>query len=182
MFSRLSIKEQAVELASHYDLISFLALMQHCELDLLPIKWQPALESLGFGGTAEVNQALIHAHMSYAFKRIRVSGRGTADEIRKWATEVLILCHPKLRSHPKIARLEACCLEILKDDRLSPVLVFEKAQLGDLEHFIALDTSRSIQFEEWVNLCLDIGSALETMHSCSQCYVEIFVFVRTHLL
>jgi hypothetical protein len=166
MFSRLSIEEQAVEIAEHQDTISFLALMQHCELDLLPIKWQPALESLGAGGTAVVDQSLIHIQLSYAFKRI-LSFKASTGDIRQWATEVLVLCHPSIRGHPNIVQLEACSLEVLENGKIAPVLIFEKAHLSDLEHFIALEAAKVVPFESWLDLCIEIGSALQVMHSYS---------------
>lgn len=166
LFSHLSIEEQAVKVAHHHDLISFLALLQHGGVDLLPIKWQPALNHLGFGGTAQVNQGLINAQLNYAFKRIKVPGR-LKDEIEKWAAEVLLLSHPQIRHHPNIARLEGCCLEVLTSGKVAPVLISEKAALGDLENFMASYSAEEIPLEIWFDICLDIGSALKTIHNFS---------------
>src|SRR5271169_1466246 len=52
-----------------YDLISFLATVQWREIDCLPITWQPALDSIGRGATAEIRQSLVNIQMSFAFKR-----------------------------------------------------------------------------------------------------------------
>jgi hypothetical protein len=162
MFSDLSMEPQASEDVAIYDIVSFLALAQQCGLDLLPIKWQPALGVLGKGGTAAVNQSLINVQMSYAFKRV-LPLRAVKSGFREWASELLILCHSWMRTNYHIARLEAFCLEVLKDGRVSPVLIFEKAELGDLEHFVTLEEANAISFDGWLKLCLGLGGTLHNM-------------------
>ena len=169
-FTRLSDEAQAAESGHIYNLITFLAMMQNCQVSLLALKWQPGLGSLGTGGTARVNQAAIHAQMSYAFKRVRTSGAAITEDVGKWVNELFILSQPAIRDHTNIIRLEGCCLEILDDGKLCPVLVFEKAPLGDLEHFISSGAAESMSFEDLVNICLEIGSALEMVHNCGRLF------------
>jgi Protein tyrosine and serine/threonine kinase len=150
----------------HHDLISFLALMQHCGVDFLPIKWQPALEDLGRGGSADVSQALINSEMSFAFKRVFFAGRSTDESFRRLTTEVLVLRNRLVQGHPNIIRLEAYCCEILTGyERLSPVLIFEKAHLGDLQCFVLSEKATEIPFDVKVGLCSDIAEALHVLHS-----------------
>lgn len=165
-FTHLSDEARAAELGHIYNLITFLAMMQNCQVSLLALKWQPGLGSLGTGGTARVNQAAIHAQMSYAFKRVRTSGAAITEDVGKWVNELFILSQPAIRDHTNIICLEGCCLEMLDDGKLCPVLVFEKAPLGDLEHFISSGAAESMSFEDLVDICLEIGFALETVHSC----------------
>ncbi|KAF8241197.1 hypothetical protein K440DRAFT_34230 [Wilcoxina mikolae CBS 423.85] len=39
------------------DLIAFLSIVQKCNVDYLPITWQPAFSPLGGGGSAKINQS-----------------------------------------------------------------------------------------------------------------------------
>ena len=48
----------------HCDFLSFLGIAQMLRIDFLPITWQPALETVGHGGTAEIRQALVNLQMS----------------------------------------------------------------------------------------------------------------------
>jgi hypothetical protein len=54
---------------SHFDLISFLSAVQSSAVDLLPLTWRQAEESLGRGGTAFISQSLVDRDTSFAFKR-----------------------------------------------------------------------------------------------------------------
>lgn len=47
-----------------------------------------------------------------------------------------------------------------------PVLILERAQLGDLKSFMNSEQGRRMDFEERLSLCTDVGSALITMHQC----------------
>lgn len=177
-FTHLSEEARKAEAGHVYNLISFLAVIQIPPIPLLNIKWQPGLESLGTGGTAKLNQAALHAQMSYAFKRVRIAGAAITDDLGKWANEVFILGQPQIHSHANIARLEGCCLEILDDGKLRPVLVFETAPLGDLEKFISSGAADSMGFEDLVNTCLEIGFALEMVHQASRLSISFWAQIE----
>ena len=147
--------------AHQHDLIGFLGLMRYFDVPLLPITWQPALGALGKGGTANVSQALVHASLSYAFKRMRAQ-----TSFDKWIAEVRALS--PLKSHPNIATLQACCLETLEDGRLSPVLIFEKAEFGDLETFADSEVAAKMTIQDEIHLCLEIGLGLRHIHRSGQ--------------
>src|SRR5437763_15919274 len=74
----------------HSDLITFLSTLQERDIDILPITWQPTLEDLGRGGTGVVNQSLLTAKASFAFKRIGSSAKGLSVEDRADAYRALI--------------------------------------------------------------------------------------------
>ena len=149
----------------HHDLISFLGLMQKAGVDLLPIKWQPALKTLGMGGSAHISQALVNATTSFAFKRLFFDGQNTETCFERLRKEALILRHVYLSDHIHLIRLEAYCCEILKEpERISPVLIFEKFPLGNLQAFLLSEESRNVTFRERLGFCADIADALAALH------------------
>ena len=165
--SALCSKEaiQYAVLTGHHDLISFLGLMQKTGVALLPMKWQPALEKLGVGGSAYISQALVNARTSFAFKRLFSHGLDTKACFERLGKEALILRHVSLINHVHLIRLEAYCCEILKEpERISPVLIFEKFPLGDLQAFLLSEEGRNITFSERLGFCADIADALAALH------------------
>ena len=160
--------KKPVELAgpsSHYDLISFLGLMQQLGVDLLPIKWQPALENLGIGGSANISQAILNASTSFAFKRLLIGGVDVETCFKRLAKEAFILRQIPLAHHKHLIRLEAYCCEILKKpERILPVLIFEKFPLGNLQDFLLSAEPSNITFSERLSFCADIADALSALH------------------
>ena len=110
--------------------------MQKSGVDYLPIKWQPALEELGKGGSAGVSQALINIGTSFAFKRLFFHGLNEEKCYERLGKEALILRHVHIINHQSFIRLEAYCCEILKEpERISPVLTFEKFPWATYKNF-----------------------------------------------
>jgi hypothetical protein len=164
-YGSLSTETEHSLVAHQDDLIGFLGLMNHFGVPLLPITWQPGLAALGRGGTAEVKQAPVHAGMSFAFKRMR-----TEKSFERWVIEVMALT--RLRGQPNVSNVEACCLEILDDGKLSPVLVFQMAELGDLEKYMRSAPAKDMELQESLHLCLDVGSGLKAIHEASMSFAE----------
>jgi hypothetical protein len=157
----------------HNDLISFLAVAQYYELDFVSITWQIGLGQIGKGGSSEIRQSSLDPEVSLAFKcTARLDRRllSKYDEQRAFnalVSEISILGHPLIRHHQNIVNLEGICWELpLASQKVWPVLVLEKSQLGDLQSFICSEQGRKISFEERLGLCTDVGSALKTMHQC----------------
>jgi Protein tyrosine and serine/threonine kinase len=178
IFSQSATPAKAAAPDLHYDFISFLGVAQRLRIDFLPITWQPALDKVGEGGTADIRQALINLQMSFAFKRLKWPRQVGSDESRSFLaliSEVSILGHPSIRNHPNIIKLDGICWDISPDDeKVWPVLVFEKAQNGDLDRFMNSDTGKSLCLEERLKLCSDIATAVKDMHS----YRELFGSLR----
>lgn len=151
--------------AHQNDLIGFLGLMGQLGVPLLPLTWETGLTRLGHGGTAKVNQALVHANLSYAFKRMR-----QGQSFARWSNEVMALV--RLIEHPNISGIHAFCLEVLADGKLSPVLVFQKAELGDLENYMRSESAKMMTFQDILLLCLDIGFGLKAVHEASMLYLK----------
>ena len=137
--------------------------------------WQPAIDVLGAGGTAEIRQALVNLQVSFAFKRVTPSTYENFKEIeilsKLVVNEMSIHAHPKLRCHPNIQRLEGLCWDSTMEKSSShilPVLVMEKTRHGDLSAFADSAHSKSLSPEERLRICVDVAFALADMHSCGQ--------------
>ena len=67
MFSRYSASTSRTNGNVQNDLIAFLSIVQKCDVDYLPITWQPALSALGVGGSATISQSAFIAGKPLAF-------------------------------------------------------------------------------------------------------------------
>lgn len=150
---------------SECDLITFLAVAQKMQVDILPITWQSAWNIVGRGATSTIYEALINSQTSFAFKCIsdRKQKLSKTNSFQTLINEVTVLS--QLREHPNIVELQGICWGITADDEVWPVLVFEKAQFGDLYNFLKLPVGRGLSIPERLSLCVDIGTAIIDMHS-----------------
>ncbi|KAH7357598.1 hypothetical protein BKA66DRAFT_552783 [Pyrenochaeta sp. MPI-SDFR-AT-0127] len=154
-----------------YDLVTFLGVIQKLQIDILSITWQAARQPIGAGATGRINEALINLHTSFAFKCVSDRQREETAEgriIRALISEVMVLGDPLIQRHPNIVALQGVCWDVTTDehgeDRVWPVLVFEKSQYGDLYHFTTLPVGRELSFAERLKLCVEVGIAISDMH------------------
>lgn len=150
---------------SDYGFVDTIALAQRLGLSFLPIPWQAALGQLGSGGQADIYQATINIQTSFAFKSYETTLGIHRCNFQGLINEMVMLTHPLIKSHPHIVKLEGVCWDIQDDQNVSPVLVFEKAHMGDLDHFITSGLWPDIPFAERLSICADIGIAVRDMHS-----------------
>jgi hypothetical protein len=156
----------SVKPRSHYNFVSFLGIAQRQQIDFLPITWQPALDKVGEGGTAEIREALINLQTSYAFKRFKPSDQDEGKVFRELISEISVLGHESIRSHPNITRLEGISWDIPRGGKnVWPVLVFEKTKCGDLEKFAHSQAGKIMGLEDRLKLCVDVGTAVNDLHS-----------------
>lgn len=146
---------------SSYGFIAVLGLAQRLNIDLLPITWQVPLGHIGQGGQGKIYQALVNVQTSFAFKRF---DHAKCDPFRETVQEMVILSHPIVRDHPHIVKLLGICWDIPQDDKVWPVLVFEKTHLGDLYHFARFGRGKDLSLEDKLKICTDIGIAIRDMH------------------
>jgi hypothetical protein len=73
----------------HFDFLSFLGIAQSLKVDFLPITWQPALDTIGYGGTAKIRQTLVNIQMSFAFKRLILT-----ENFQALVAEISVLGQP----------------------------------------------------------------------------------------
>ncbi|KAJ6258543.1 hypothetical protein Dda_6587 [Drechslerella dactyloides] len=170
----------ANELTDSNDLLDFLAVVQHRRIDLLPFQWEVG-ESLGQGGTANISSGgsveTSQGHnLSFAFKRFQREGAGYKKDASKvyqaLLSEVYILGHPVVRQHPNVNALQGVCWDVVYGEPW-PVLVFKKTEYGDLKRFMKTPEGRGLSFTDKINLCWDIGNAIELMHACDAVHGDL---------
>lgn len=172
-----STKEQPVGLVSaqgDIDLLTFLETVQRLDVDFLPSVWRPNLETIGVGGTSQINQSLVSLQTSFAFKRRYEPGKYPPINISKdekffyqaLTAEITVLGHEPLRDHPNIVNLVGVCWDPTPGNgEVWPVLVTEKSHHGDLLQFSKSAAYHQLKTTQRLALCRDIGSAVGTMHA-----------------
>ena len=163
-FSRYSASTSRTNRVVQSDLIAFLSIVQKCDVYYLPITWQPALGTLGAGGSGTISQSTFMTKKPLAFKRFHDSG-GSDGDFLPMMSEVLILSQPPVQNHPNIVDLEGICWEIKPmTEEVVPVLVFEKAS-WDLQQFMNVREGMDMVVEDRLKLCAEIGSAIMALHA-----------------
>ena len=164
MFSHHSASASRTNDDIQNDLIAFLSIVQKCDVDYLPITWQPALSTLGVGGSGTISQSTFMTEKPLAFKRFHQPEDSDADFLPAMS-EVLILNQPPIQNHPNIVDLEGICWEIKPwTEKVVPVLVFEKAS-WDLQQFMNVREGMDMVVEDRLKICADIGSAIAALHA-----------------
>lgn len=176
MFSKCGLSSQmatCVEAPSQdYDLISFLGIVQHLRIEILPVAWQPALDKVGLGGTAEIRQAHVKSETGFAFKLIKQAERARWNERRIFqmlVSEISVLGHPLIREHPNVISLQGICWDAAPNGQIWPVLVFKRAEFGNLKEFAESDIGQGMSFEDRCRLCASIAVAVRDMHMFREC-------------
>lgn len=176
-FSRSAVPVHEAGQELDCDLVTFLGAAQEFKVDFLPVTWQPGLDNVGEGATAEIREALIDLQMSFAFKRFKHPGKDDKRTLRELTCELLVLGQGPIKTHPNIVRLEGVCWDIGSDDsEVWPVLLFEKTPFGDLENFAESEAGKGMSLIDRLRICIDIGTALRDLHSQG----EYFEVTNTH--
>lgn len=170
------------------DIIAFLGVAQSRSIDLLPITWEPTLDCLGQGGTAEIREASFNPQTSFAFKCRRFRNPYDLMELEtqllpSLAIEVAVLGHPSIWDCPSVAKLEGICWEVYPPENqvlsreetikpgkggIIPILVFEKAKHGDLYQFMTYGPGQQLGLDDRLRLCTEVASAVAIMHTNSR--------------
>ncbi|KAH8592618.1 hypothetical protein B0O99DRAFT_235208 [Bisporella sp. PMI_857] len=158
----------------HNDFIRFLQIASALEAPILPLTWDPAFEALGRdGATGRINQAPLNAGITFAFKRFNPQGPWPAvsqDDFRRiqynaMIAEMTILMRKDIRRHQNIITFVGTSFELSKDsDKVRPVLVFTKADLGDLHTF--LSNYGPLDVSMLVAICGEVAKGIDVMHRC----------------
>ena len=156
----------------HNDFISFLAIAQHYEIDFASVTWEKGRGQVGLGATSEIWQSSASRRVDFAFKRTKLAERSPIDSqneeraFNALVSEISVLRHPLIQHHQNIVNLEGICWEIPpQSERVWPVLILEKAQLGDLESFMLSEEGRATTMHERLGLCSDVANAIIALHS-----------------
>lgn len=152
----------------HSHLLTVLGYAQQFGVDLLHIRWQPALEKIGLGGTAEIRQTLVNLQFSFAFERVKPllkQPRRAKHALKRIVAEIVCLSQPAVRGQRHILSLKALCWDVADTNKeVWPVLVFEKYELGNLEHFL-FSEGQVVGIHERLKLCGHLALALSTLHT-----------------
>ncbi|KAL8916132.1 MAG: hypothetical protein Q9172_006438 [Xanthocarpia lactea] len=169
------LREDALSTTIQCDFITFLAVAQYYEVDFVSLAWEEDKGSVAVGGTSQIYQANVSLKTNFIFKRTTLVDTSRSDSQKEekafnaLISEIAVLCHPKLRVHQNIVNLEGICWEVPQgSDKVWPVLVLEKAPLGDLKTFVASERARSTNLDERLELCVDIASAIIALHENSK--------------
>ena len=170
---------------SGHNFLTFLAVTQFYNVDIIPITWQFALESAASSGTAKIYESCLDVKRNFVFKRTRITDSIHHDEpdacdddqtYNALVSEVSIACHPLLRNHPNIIKMKGISWETTETgDGVWPVIVLDKATFGDLEYFMNSEEGKNLSVEKRLCLCADVASAIRALHSCSRFIVIYYV-------
>ena len=125
---------------------------------------------------------------NFAFKRPMFRYSFDPDEFESriapsLIAEMSILAQLSIRRHPNILQLEGICWDVLPGDGepisrdepikagsggIVPVLVFEKANHGDLNTFMKHGVGKQLDFTGRLEMCTAIARAIAAMHSISK--------------
>lgn len=155
------------------DLLTFLGFAQKLHIAILPITWQTLRLPIGRGAMGKINETLINPRTSFVFKcatdkQKEDSQRNDGTEARiisAFINEIIVYGHASEWSHPNIVELQGICWDIAPNDKIWPVLVFEKTHYGDLHSFISQFSQRKLYVTLRKKLCVDVGRAISHMHS-----------------
>ena len=155
------------------DFLDFLGVAQTLKVDFLPLIWQPALDSVGEGGTAIIRQALMNVRMAFAFKHLKRPETMT-EEIQTWrvlTAEISILSHPAIRRHPNVVNIEGICWDVAADEgKVWPVLVFEKTEYGDLKRFMTKGAGNQLNIKARLDILFDVAHAVRDLHASGESF------------
>ena len=152
------------------DMIRFLAVVDALNINILPITWQTAREPIGWGATSQVTEAQATVRTSFAFKRASEEQKqvGLPKVLRAMMNEIIVLSHPSVRMHPSVVELQGICWDVQSVYDVWPVIVFEKSHFGNLYDFATMPAGRALSLAQRLDLCVEIGSAVISMHANSK--------------
>ncbi len=140
--------------------------------------WYPALQ-VGRGGFAVLNESPVNKEFSFVFKRsvdIEFRADGNPKSLRSAMTELAILTHHNVRRHDHVVDLYGICWEVNpEENRILPVLVLERARLGDLFHLRNTQEGNNMSIETKLSLCRQIAEGLAMLHASGELYPILLV-------
>lgn len=153
--------------ATRHHFLEFLRVVQRLQIDFLPLQRQPGLDRVGKGGTATVFPALVNVEKTYAFKQMRKT-RWPEEESQAMSAliaEISILGRPEIKSHENIVVIRGVCWDVdIVEEKVWPVLVFEKALYGDLNNFMRFGIGKELSIEKRLSILAGVALALCDLH------------------
>lgn len=170
-------QQQDPDAQAHNNFVRLLSIATLMKVNILPLTWSPALETLGSGATAEIRQSPFNAQTTFAYKRFdhvnldpNISeGEFQTRQYNAIIAEIVALSSPFIYDHPNVVNLEGICWEIINESLgVWPVLVFRAAESNNLRQFLSLTESADIKFDERLGICVEVLRALKAMHQCGK--------------
>lgn len=160
---------------AHQSVIAVVAWAQTHGIEILPLTWLPQLDGIGTGGTSEISQSLVNAHLGFAFKRLNQERDSGLSPWKACMAELCITSQSPIRDHPNILSFHGICFETPNEDKscVLPVLVSEKAKYGSLESLMKLPRGQSLSFDQRLHIIHEVTSAVALLHLCSRLHVPI---------
>lgn len=171
----VSMSTQETEGIPHPPFIKLLAIATALDVNILPLTWRPDLEVLGEGATGRVNQSHLNTEVSLAFKRFSrantITNIPSCDmrslQYKAITAEIVALSCPDVYDHPNIVNLEGVGWEVVEDsEEVWPVLVYRKAECGNLNDFLSLPEGAAMELDDLVSVCGEVAKGLRIMHLC----------------
>ena len=145
------------------DFLALLTVTQALGIEILPIDWEQGLRPFAHGGQSSINQALVKADYSLAFKCIK--NVKEVKNLDKVIEEISVLGQPMFRNRRDIVQLEGVSWNVASNGKVWPVLVFEKSEIGNLWAFAQTKAGKALSLLERIGLCKAMAAALQFMHS-----------------
>ncbi|KAI0855302.1 hypothetical protein F4860DRAFT_40163 [Xylaria cubensis] len=167
----LPIEVDTVKAATHSNLISFLAVAQHYNIDILPNTWQPARGDLGIGGEAYIRQSYVKSDLQLAFRALRVFYNEYADlpieqrisqAFNGMMTEMSILSQPLVQKSPNVINLLSISWNV-EPDSVWPVLVYAKGT--PIRQYLLESCEKPLDLKEKLSICSGICAGVSALHN-----------------
>ncbi|KAF2133872.1 hypothetical protein P153DRAFT_306501 [Dothidotthia symphoricarpi CBS 119687] len=157
------------------DILGFLNFIHKLGVDIVPITWQSARQPIGWGATSQINEAHISITTSFAFKCASDAQkqRGLSKVLEALMNEIGVLAQPSIRNHPNVVDLQGICWDVESEHEIWPVLILGKSEFGNLHDFVSLPNGRALSTEQRLELCVDIGTAIQDMHNTNIVHGDI---------
>jgi hypothetical protein len=166
----------------HFDLLSFISIVDKFKVDLVQLTWQPALVELGRGGTSTVQQAQIDSKFNLAFKRStewtdeRFADTKQQENARYKAITYELIALELLSSHPNVIDLLGITWETeAQTEQIWPVLLTQRSEQGNMAEFLSSKMGKDLDTKVKLGLCADIARACQAMHALGELNTEIYL-------
>jgi len=160
----------------HYDLLSFLAILENMPslklFDFMPNFFDSDVER---GLSGEVHGIAQDEDLGVVFKRFQTPHAIGSDEskvaFQALISEIIVLEHPVFKKHPNLPELGGITWDVEIHEKMlvraMPVLVFRRSRFGNLRNYLASRGSSQPSVWHRVQFCAEIGRAIEALHSFS---------------
>ena len=158
----------------HYDLLSFLAIVENIPslrlFDFMP-NFENSIIERGLSG--EIHGIVQDEGHGVVFKRFLTPHAIGSDEskiaFQALISEIIVLEHPVFKKHPNLPKLGGITWDVEIHHKLlvraMPVLVFRRSKFGNLRDYLTSRGSSRPSVWQRSQFCAEIGRAIEALHT-----------------